>query len=551
MAAERAQQEARLRQSFIDFVAGSIAERLEANLDVVGALRSYREKSIITNLGTLPLHDFARNQQMKNIKKYLSAHKNEVDCTDPDSGVTPLMTACSYGHLKVVKLLLGRGANVNFKCSGLNGHGLKYSNVTPVYIAAEEGHEEIVRYLVENGADLNVKCSPLGFTPLHRAVHCRHDDMVFTLVDDLDATVNIPNSDGQDPILTAVKCRAHEILDTLVAAKGADSSIPETTEKVTPLHYAAYYGDLKSVEALHAIGKANLNAELVGGFTPLDLAIQQKHKKVSDFLRNVGAQRNVRNSQWQPYVDCVAGGLLPLKAAINKGVNVNATVVRGGTALHYNVSKLNWEACKFLLRKGANVNHQDHFGDTPLHKAANIGRTDYLKLLLDNGADVKAVNGAGSTPLHATAKKGHYSAAKILIDNGADLEAVEHEGGSPIFSAAVKGHSNVLKLLLSHGVDPNSKARIDTIDNVSVLVISCMHSGHKPDVIKALVNAGADVNARIKTEQGELSTLHLLPVENDKYDESLKILIEAGAFIDAEVKTYETVALGNSSKKMK
>ncbi|KAF6213857.1 hypothetical protein GE061_011581 [Apolygus lucorum] len=384
---------------------------------------------------------------MKSIKEYLNSHGNEVDCTDPQSGVTPLMTACFYGHLNVVKLLVSYGANVNLKCSGINQFGMKYSDVTPAYLAAQEGYGEIIGYLVEKGADINVKCSPLGFTPLYLAVFRGHYDLVVSLVNDFGATVNVPNRCGDDSILIAVKRRAHEILDTLISAKGANCSLPNSSEKVTPLHWAAYDGDLRSVEALHTIGKANLNAELIGGFTPLDLAIQQNHKEVTDFLRKLGAQRKVRNGKWFPFMDCLDRGLLPLAAAISRGVDINAMHFTGGTALHFNVGLSNWEASDFLLRK-----------------------------------------------------------------------------------------------------DPNSRAGSECGD-MPVIMFACIFSGHKLDVIKALVDGGADVNARVRTQRGELSVLPAIAIENDGFNESLlKIFIEAGALIDADVKLVDSIVIGNYSR---
>ncbi|KAF6213858.1 hypothetical protein GE061_011582 [Apolygus lucorum] len=325
----------------------SMYRNLAANLvihDRIAAVKSLLgDCSIVTNLGTLPLHKFARYQQMKSIKEYLNSHGNEVDCTDPQSGVTPLMTACAYGHLNVVKLLVSYGANVNLKCSGINQFGMKYSDVTPAYLAAQLGYGEIIGYLVEKGADINVKCSPLGFTPLYLAVCRGHYDLVVSLVNDFGATVNVPNRCGDDSILIAVKRRAHEILDTLISAKGANCSLPNSSEKVTPLHWAAYDGDL------------------------------------------------------------------------------------------------------------------------------------------------------------------------------------------------------------SNGADPNSRAGSECGD-MPVIMFACIFSGHKLDVIKALVDGGADVNARVRTQRGELSVLPAIAIENDGFNESLlKIFIEAGALIDADVKLVDSIVIGNYS----
>ena len=54
--------------------------------------------------------------------------------------------ASKNGHLKVVKYLVGQGADVNAYVMG---------DETPLIRAAWSGHLEVVKYLVEQGADVN------------------------------------------------------------------------------------------------------------------------------------------------------------------------------------------------------------------------------------------------------------------------------------------------------------------------------------------------------------------------------------------------------------
>lgn len=56
---------------------------------------------------------------------------------------TPLMVAAKAGHVKVVKVLLELGANINAQ---------DRFGITPVMLAAANGHKEVVSLLLKAGA---------------------------------------------------------------------------------------------------------------------------------------------------------------------------------------------------------------------------------------------------------------------------------------------------------------------------------------------------------------------------------------------------------------
>jgi ankyrin repeat protein len=62
---------------------------------------------------------------------------------------TPLLWAAKNGHGAVVKLLLEKGAELEFKDK-------KYGR-TPLLWAVKNGHEAVVKLLLKKGADLQSK----------------------------------------------------------------------------------------------------------------------------------------------------------------------------------------------------------------------------------------------------------------------------------------------------------------------------------------------------------------------------------------------------------
>ncbi|XP_053598434.1 putative ankyrin repeat protein RF_0381 [Microplitis demolitor] len=84
------------------------------------------------------------------------------------SSNTLLHDAVRLGQLKVVKILVSKGADVNVSIR--NG-------MTPLHIATKHGYLKIMDYLLRNGADVNARCPGpyyVGFTPLHFACESRN-----------------------------------------------------------------------------------------------------------------------------------------------------------------------------------------------------------------------------------------------------------------------------------------------------------------------------------------------------------------------------------------
>jgi len=74
---------------------------------------------------------------------------------------------------------------------------------------------------------------------------------------------------------------------------------------------------------------------------------------------------------------------------------------------------------RFLLAHGADINVQNQFGETPLHFASFNGALEVVRLLLEHGADVQAKNNDGKTALQEAAE-GHDEVVELLREYGAE-----------------------------------------------------------------------------------------------------------------------------------
>jgi uncharacterized protein len=77
---------------------------------------------------------------------------------------TPIQSAVSAGHAKIVLLLLKHNANPNTR---------ENNGFTPLHIAAQNGNTEIIRSLLFNGADMSIRCRQ-GKIPLELAMEAGH-----------------------------------------------------------------------------------------------------------------------------------------------------------------------------------------------------------------------------------------------------------------------------------------------------------------------------------------------------------------------------------------
>ena len=82
------------------------------------------------------------------------------------SGATALQIAAERGNAATVRLLAGKGAQVDRDSSYAD-------HETPLMLAARAGHQEVVNTLLDLGAHVN-RSGKDGWTPLMRAARGNH-----------------------------------------------------------------------------------------------------------------------------------------------------------------------------------------------------------------------------------------------------------------------------------------------------------------------------------------------------------------------------------------
>ena len=104
------------------------------------------------------------------IVKLLVAHGADINLAEVGNGDTPLMRAAWKGFDNIVKFLLEEGAQIN----KVNKYGW-----TALMLAATEGRVKVVKHLLEKGADPKiVGFKPEGVTALSTAQTFNHINVV-------------------------------------------------------------------------------------------------------------------------------------------------------------------------------------------------------------------------------------------------------------------------------------------------------------------------------------------------------------------------------------
>ncbi len=399
--------------------------------------------------------------------------------------------------------------------------------------AVERGDRAAVTRMLSRGADPNVP-GPDGATAIMYAASNGDVELVRALIK-AGANVTLKNQLGTTAITEAAIIGSAPVIDALLKA-GADPNT-RNPEGETPLMAVARSGNVEAARLLIE-ARADVNAkEHFGGQSALMWAAAQGQAEMVKFLASKGADLNARGvvRQWERKViteprpkDMNKGGFTALLFAAREGcVDCARHLIAAGadpdledperiTPLNMALLNLHFEFAAFMIKAGADLNKWDLFGRSPVYMAADVSTLpvkgngamavlpsedattalDVGRMLLEAGADPNirlkrrppyrdvpqdrggdAILMQGATALLRAARAGDAPFVELLLKHKALVDLPSKEGVTPLMAAAG----------LEFG-DRVTRGRNRTTDGVLA-------------TMKLLLDAGADVNARMVTEQ--------------------------------------------------
>ena len=404
--------------------------------------------------GATPLYHAAQKGQLA-VATFLLDNGAEVNARD-NNNATPLHVATVGGHKAMVELLLAHQADVQAMQNDADAP-------TALHVAARSGFRSILELLLTHGAQVNAKGSS-GATPLHMAAANGFKAIAEVLIQK-GAEVNLVTSKVHSPVWHGdargtplhIAAAGDAAMAGLLLDHKADPNA-KLEDGRTPLHIAASFGAEKIARLLIEHG-SDINARTIEGWTPLAFAVSRNSEPAAEVLLQSKADPNIPlslgNDHRTPLYLAVANRNIPLVSVLLKyGADPNVEdEAEHQTPLSWAARNHLEEIASLLLDAKANPNIHDRAGQTPLHWAVVDPGT--VKKLLVANAPVNAKDNQGHTPLHWAAGAGLKASAELLLAHGAGINAQDNAGNTPLHFAVLAGRAEMVNFLLSKGADPN------------------------------------------------------------------------------------------------
>lgn len=370
----------------------------------------------------------------------------------------PVADAAMRGDLEAVKYLVNQGANVNVA----QGDGM-----TALHWAAVHDHADLVGILAEAGAKLEAGTRIGGYTPLHVASREGSAAAVKALLA-AGANVHALNSVGVTPLHLAGMAGTPEAITALLA-RGAQVDAREPAYGRTPLMLAAAQGRSRAVTILleHGaeVGAVATEVNLVQR-AAADAAARRARERMLDAFRRRSGDPVI----WQPTPSEVQAAVKAAKEVENLTASTAGVEAANARYIGGNDESNPGFAAMVVVQGGLSA----------LLFAIREGHAETVDALLDGGADINQARIADrTTPILEAAINGHYDLVAHLIERGAGVNRVSVHGTAPLYAIINKEWA------------PRSRMPQPTHHQ--------QQQRDYLDVMEALLEAGADPNARLRT----------------------------------------------------
>ncbi len=391
---------------------------------------------------------------------------------------TPVADAARRGDATALRTLLAQGADVNAS------HG---DGMTALHWAADRGDEAMISMLVLAGANVSAVTRIGQYTPLHLAARAGSPAAVGALLK-AQASVSARTSTGGVTPLHLAATAGDTAVMTLLLDKGAEINAKESEWEQTPLIFAASADRLDAVRLLIARGA--------------DVKVKTKAIDMTVF----GAQsRQAQTLQRQVLQSAVARGAEPTPSQMQGAIEAAREFYVSG--------KLPEPPAAGGGRAGGAV---PDAAAAPGRGAGGAGGPDAAVPPVTAGNQETPLPNisakGGLSALHHAVRQGYLATSIALLAAGALKDEKTGDGHSPLLVALINGQFDVAMELIRRGADVNLSSDSHGVTPLWATINARWQprtrfpqpqemDAQKADyfiVMQALLDKGADVNARIR-----------------------------------------------------
>ena len=465
--------------------------------------RILKQESSLRN--TSSLHYLAHTGQFAKLKLRLDAG-SDVNEMNVASTWTPLQYAAAQGHLKVLRLLLNRGAQLLIQ---------KSFSAPALHLAAAAGHIPVLKELLQ------------------------HYQQQPKVEEDKSAT-------PQKSVVNGLNARSSN--DALYDRHGAH-----------PLHYACATGHIDTIKYLLEAEPKSLHFKTEYGDTPLHYACLFGQLQAAQYLLEQGAEANATNEKQYTPLLALADRQIIVRCV--RAIAIHTKQVQNAILPDISFKTLN-NMVQLLKKHGADLNAQDKKQSTALLRCILQPNPALFSILLEQGADVNKADEHKVSPLFCSLSRGMSNMAMALIQNkNIDIHVRDKNGFTALFPAAITGELRLVKACVEAGLDVNdNKNELSTTPLIRLCIrtqstaMRAFKSRYKAgllasaqytdesfkfyQVIEYLLQQGASTEAR--NQRGYTALLHA--ASNGDY-KACELLLQYGADVNARDIKYQDTPL--------
>ncbi|MBT3234098.1 MAG: hypothetical protein HN356_14965 [Calditrichaeota bacterium] len=242
-----------------------------------------------------------------------------------------------------------------------------------------------------------------------------------------------------------------------------------------------------------------------------------------------------------------------IKYLLENGADIDAVDSTNHTPLWYawqsnsgNWNRRDWlapESFEYLIYAGADLgsilwNSDDFFIGDPIVRLCEYDNPELIELALQQGAKLVDTP-KRTTPLHVAVSSGCLRNVEFLLRMDLKVDALDQDGNTPLIFACGGGFVEIVKILINAGADINftSAPHTSTIGHLSLgaVVMSPVKAALRSenlDIAELLFRKGASIEVQSLPEWGNanytgLSLLHFMALNNNL--SSVKWLLQKGA----------------------